>query len=231
MYSNIAANCGELAIDELVAHAATQRLEIGNPGADIEKSTNIELGLRKHLGNVTGEFNLFYNQIADYIFLFDSGVFSEGTEIARYLQEDAVFTGFESQLSLPLLRTGDHISELTLFSDYVRARFNKSGNVPRIPALRYGAEYKHSHVNWQAILRLSEVTDQSNFGANETSTAGHTLLSLYVDYHLQLPGWTGLLFINGTNLLDENIRHHASLLKDVAPAPGRSWEVGLRFEF
>ena len=231
LYSNIATNCGELAIAEMVEHAATQRLEVGNPRSVLEKSTNIELGLRKHLGNVTGEFNLFYNSIADYIYLFDSGLYNAGTEIARYLQEDAIFTGFEAELSVPLLRTGDHVSDITVFSDFVRARFDHAGNVPRIPALRAGLEYRHSHVNWQAKIRLAEGSDQNNHGVNETPTSGYTMLNFYADYHLQWPGQTALVFIKGTNLLDENIRHHASLLKDVAPVPGRSWEIGLRLEF
>jgi iron complex outermembrane receptor protein len=42
---------------------------------------------------------------------------------------------------------------------------------------------------------------------------------------------TVLLFLKGSNMLDESIRSHTSLLKDVAPAAGRAIEVGLRFEF
>ena len=41
--------------------------------------------------------------------------------------------------------------------------------------------------------------------------------------------WT--LFAQARNLLDEAIRHHSSFLKEVAPQPGRSLRVGVRFEF
>jgi iron complex outermembrane receptor protein len=40
-----------------------------------------------------------------------------------------------------------------------------------------------------------------------------------------------LVFLRGTNLLDEEIREHPSFLKEVAPAAGRAWELGLRFNF
>lgn len=40
-----------------------------------------------------------------------------------------------------------------------------------------------------------------------------------------------LLFIRGSNLLDEDARRHASPLKDHAPLPGRSLGAGVRFEF
>lgn len=231
LYSNVGTGCGELASDLLISHAATQRLEIGNPNADKERSTNIEIGLRKHLGDVSGELNVFYNNIADYIFLFDTGIFAEEVEIARYLQQDAVFKGFEAELNFPLYRTGDHLSEITLFSDYVEAEFSSAGNVPRIPPLRFGAEWLHSHLDWQLKLRWSEVQNQSDVGTNESRTNGYSLLSFYADYHFDFNGQSGLLFFKGVNLLDERIRNHTSLLKDVAPAPGRALEIGFRLEF
>ena len=39
------------------------------------------------------------------------------------------------------------------------------------------------------------------------------------------------VFLRGSNLLDEDIRQHTSPLKDLAPLPGRSVHVGLRYEF
>ena len=231
-YSNIDANCLEQDHESLVAHAATQRLEIGNPFATTETSTNFELGWRKHAGNITGEFNLFYNAIDDFIYLWDTGLFEDDVEIARYLQQDAVFKGFESQLMFPLYSTGSHLSELALFADYVEAEFDRGGNVPRIPPLRFGFEWTHSHVNWLVKLRWTRVDSQSDLASNETASDGYHLLSLYGDYHLDVGrGGSLLLFARGNNLLDETIRNHTSLLKDVAPAPGRGVEVGLRLEF
>lgn len=231
LYSNIDTSCNAFANNELIAHAATQRLEIGNPTAGREKSTNIEIGLRKHFGDVTGELSIYRNDIADYIYLFDSGLFVDDVEISRYLQEDVVFQGIEAELKFPLLRAGNHLSDLVIFGDYVSAKFNHIGNVPRIPPARYGVELKHSHVDWQAKLRLTRVEDQSDTAINENPTNGHTLLNLYVDYHVQFGNQSGLLFLNGSNLLNERIRHHTSLLKDVAPAAGRAIEIGFRFEF
>jgi len=231
-YSNIDTSCNAMAVPDLIAHAATQRLEIGNPHANKERSTNLEVGLRKHLGAFTGEFNVYYNDIADFIYLYDSNQFANDVEISRYLQQDAVFSGFEAEMSVPVRRSGDHLTEMTLFSDYVRAKFDNAGNVPQIPPLSYGVELSHSHINWQAKLRLTNIADQRKTAINESSTNGYTLLNFYADYHLQFGGGDmAYLFLKGSNLLDETIRHHTSLLKDVAPAPGRAMEVGLRWEF
>ena len=201
------------------------------PDADVESSTNFEIGIRKHLGEVRGEVNLYYNDISDYIFLNDTGVFLNDVEISRYQQSDALFYGMEVEVNFPLRRSGDHLTEVSLFGDYVRAEFDSQGNVPRIPPLSAGVELRHSHVNWQTKLRWTEVQNQSDTGFNETRTGGYSLVNYYADYHIPFGNSETLLFFKVNNLLDEEIRHHTSLLKDLAPAPGRSIEVGLRLEF
>ena len=231
LFSNIDTVCGEPEIPDLVLHGATQRFEIGIPNANREKSTNIELGFRKHAGDVRAELNLFYNDIKDFIYLLDSGNFNEGFEISRYTQENSVFKGVEVEISFPLFRVGAHSSELSIFSDYVSAEFQNTGNVPRIPPLRYGAEISHSHTNWQLKLQVTRVAEQSDTAEDETRSEGYTLLGFYGDYHIEWGDQEILLFAKGNNLLDEKIRNHTSLLKDVAPAAGRAIEVGIRYEF
>lgn len=231
LYSNISTGCGELATDMLVEHAATQRFEIGLPNADVEKSTNFEIGYLKHMGSVRAEANVYYNNIDDYIFLFDTGVFEDEVEISRFQQNDATFYGVEAEVNFPLRRSGEHLTELSLFGDYVRAEFDRAGDVPRIPPLNIGFELRHSHVNWQAKLRWTEMQNQSDIAANETRTDGYSLLNFYADYHLPFTAAETLFFFKANNLLDEEVRHHASLLKDQAPAPGRAFEIGLRVEF
>lgn len=231
LFSNIDTSCGELPSELLVEHAATQRLEIGLPDAEVEHSTNFEIGLRKHLGDLRGEVNFYYNDISDFIFLNDTGVFLDDVEISRYQQADALFYGMEVEVSFPLRRSGDHLTEFSLFGDYVRAEFDSQGNVPRIPPLSAGFELQHSHVNWQTKLRWTEVQSQTDTSINESRTDGYSMLNFYADYHLPFSDSESLFFVRANNLLDEEIRHHASVLKDLAPAPGRSIEVGLRFEF
>jgi len=40
-----------------------------------------------------------------------------------------------------------------------------------------------------------------------------------------------MLFLRGTNLGDEEARRHSSPLKDIAPLPGRSVQLGVRLDF
>ncbi|MES3008386.1 MAG: TonB-dependent receptor [Pseudomonadota bacterium] len=233
LYSNIDAVTCRTPDDEhqLIAHAATQRLEIGNPDADKERSTNFEIGLRRHLGRVTGEVNVFYNSIRDYLYMRDTGVEVDEIPIAMLTQEDAEFKGLEVEFTLPIAGNDLQRTDLTLFGDYVRAELQRGGNVPQIPARRFGAEISHAQDHWIYKLRATRVASQSDVALRETKTEGYTLLNASVDYHAELFAGEATVFGKLNNLLDEEIRNHTSLLKDVAPEAGRSVEVGLRIEF
>ena len=193
--------------------------------------TNIEIGLRRHMGTVTGDLNLFYNDIKDYLYMRDTGLYVDDVQIARMTQDDAVFKGVEVEMSMPVSSSDRHLTELSLFGDYVRATLDANGNVPRIPPLRMGAEVSHSHSNWQYKLRLTRVSDQKDVAMNETDTKGYTLLNASVDYHAMTGDQVLTVFGKANNLLDEKIRNHTSVLKDVAPEAGRSLVLGVRFEF
>ena len=38
-------------------------------------------------------------------------------------------------------------------------------------------------------------------------------------------------FVDGRNLTNEEVREHASFLKDIAPSPGRSIRTGIAWKF
>ncbi len=231
-YSNVQlGNCMPSADrEDWVVHAATGLLEIGNPDLDTETATNLEIGYHKHSGRLTLELNAYYNQIDDYIYLGEDGEFEE-TEIARYLAEDADFYGFEGQLQYRLLQNDLGELDLSMQGDIVRAEFDDAGDVPRIPPARFGLGLAWHSSNWNLELNLTEVFDQNNASVGETETDGYTLLDLYADYHVPVGNGELLFFARGSNLLDEEIRNHASFLKNYAPEPGRGFRIGLRYNY
>ncbi len=232
LFSNIHTDsCIEAAPEEMIQHVATHRFEIGNPDLNTETAQNLELALRKHMGTTLGELSLFYNSISDYIFLVDTGVAVDATEVSRYLQQDATFSGIEAEITFPFeINAASHV-DLTLFGDYVRADLDDGSNVPRIPPLRIGTEIALLQQNWSIKLRATAVDDQTRTAENETATEGYTLVNLYFDYHLPFGEQQLVAFIKGNNLLDKEIRGHASLVKDFAPEPGVGFEAGLRYQF
>ncbi len=234
LFSNTdVATCARKADDEdLILHAATGLLEIGNPLLEKETSRNIELGYRRHAGSVTGELSIYRNEIDDYIFLDVTGEEHEEQPIGTYLARDAKFTGIEGEISFSLFENLTSTLELSLFGDLVRAEFDAGGNVPRIPAAKLGGELRYFGDRWSTHLHLTQVSDQDDAGELELPTDGYTLLSFYADYHWPVANDSELrVFLRADNLLDESVRNHTSFLKNYSPEPGRSVQLGVRFEY
>ena len=121
---------------------------------------------------------------------------------------------------------------MSFFGDMVDADFDPGGNAPRIPAQKIGSELRFFGDNWSAHVHVTRVAEQDDVSRFELATDGYTLLSLYADYHIGVGGDSEVkLFVRGDNLLDEEIRNHASILKNFAPESGRGVTLGLRFEY
>ena len=218
--------------DDLVLHAATNLLEIGNVNLDSETSNNFELGYRKYSGSWTGEISAYFNKIDDYILLDITGEEIEEQMVARYTSRDATFKGIEAQVTYNIFESSETNAVLTVFGDMVEAEFDRGGNVPRIPSSKLGAELRYFGSDWSAHIHVTRHGEQDDVGRLELETDGYTLLSVYADYHLQVGGESEVkLFVRGDNLLDEEIRNHTSLPKNYAPEPGRAITVGLRYVF
>ena len=231
-YSNVDTSRCSAAVDpeDWVSHAATGLLEIGDPELGKERAANIEIGFRKHSGKLTGEISVYYNQIQDYIYLEDSGEFEEQT-VARYVSEDTDFFGAEGRINFRALQNEYGELDLSLKGDLVRAEFDDSGDVPRIPPARLGLSLAWHSPSWSLNMSLTKVFDQKETALGEFKTDGYTRLQLYADYHVDLGSGELLLFAKGNNLLDENIRDHTSFLKNYAPEPGRGVRLGVRYTY
>jgi iron complex outermembrane receptor protein len=81
-----------------------------------------------------------------------------------------------------------------------------------------------------AGLEATRYDKQNKPGAFETPTDGYTMVNADVGWALD-QNHSFHLFAKATNLLDEDARRSTSLVKDVAPLPGRSLTIGLRASF
>lgn len=229
-------------------HHATRSYERGSAGLGKELSNNLDLGYRFNSDWLTAELNLFHNWVADYIYqqrssgqLFnaETGSFvtpandcAECFPLLNTRQADATFKGFEAQAVFPLMQNNYGALDLTLFGDYTRGTFNNGNDVPRMPPLRYGLQLGYEKNDFSAHARLTRAEAQNNPGENETKTDSYLLLNVGAQYQLtDLQGVDILLFAKGKNLLNENIRNSTSYLRNFAPDPGRSAEIGLRISY
>ena len=95
----------------------------------------------------------------------------------------------------------------------------------------FGANLGFEYGDFAADLRAIKVAKQDKIAQGELTTDGYNLLNLNIGYNLYFDNADLLLFLRGQNLLDEEIRDHASFLKDRAPRAGRSLTAGFRLTF
>lgn len=227
-------------------HFATQSYELGEKDLKVETSYNLELSFKAEFDEVSTELNVFHNWSKDYILQQRTGqLFNLDTEqintvcsgnclpVYKAVQQDARFYGFESQISFPLWRSGSKNLKGGFFGDYVRGQLDTGGNVPRLPPLRYGVQLDYTgYKDFAAGLRLTRAEEQNKVASNESSTKGYLLLDANINYNWQFANNSeALLFVKGSNLLNETIRNSTSFLKDHAPEPGRGIELGVKITY
>lgn len=215
-------------------HLASSTFEVGDSSLGDETSHHMDIGLRKTAGTLTWTVTAFYTSFADFIFLRDTG--TEDVEsvlpIFAYSQQDAQISGLEAELFAPIAEIGVGELDLRLFSDYVRGEFESGDDLPRLPPLRVGARLQYHDDRLVTGLEFARYAKQDNTAAFEESTPGYTMVN--ADLNWRMPSSRGpeiTLFLKGTNLLDEEARRHTSLVKDIAPLPGRNFVAGLRASF
>lgn len=237
------------AIEELYVngiHHGTATFQVGDQTLRKEAHNNVDLSLRKTSGFMRWKINAFYNRFNHYIFY--KSVDSNGDRIAdrvnhegelaadgeflvqNLAQTDAVFYGAEAEVIFSL--KPDSL-DLRLFTDYVRAKLGQhNGNVPRVTPPRFGFELNYRSGAFSTNLTTIHVLRQNKAAELETNTSGYTLLNLEASYRLKSTRSNGIwLFVQGRNLLDEEMRMHTSYLKNFAPLPGRALIAGIRSDF
>jgi iron complex outermembrane recepter protein len=213
-------------------HLAIGRFEIGDTSLRKETARTADLTLHRHAEHgIHWTATAFYNDFSDYIYAADTGLVADALPVFRYTQADAEFYGFEGEIGLPLYRDARNQFEVRLASDYVRGRLQDGGNLPLIPPLRYGVELHYERDELHVGLETYRYARQDEVADGERTTAGYTMLDADVSYRIGLPAGNLLVFLRGSNLLDEEARRATSPLKEIAPLPGRSLHVGARAEF
>ena len=97
---------------------------------------------------------------------------------------------------------------------------------------RYGLQLSYEKNDWSTDVRLTRGEAQTYAGDNQSTTPGYLLLNLGAQYQVaSFHESQVMLFAAGKNMLNENIRNSTSYLRNFAPDPGRSAEIGIRVSY
>ncbi len=193
--------------------------------------------------------HLFHSDVSDFIYQANTGIFYDLAEqlfrnncvrlaeclpVYEYSQSPAELQGLEWQWALPSwpLATGQLNAEL--FADYVRGRLTGATTqraIPRMPSWRMGISVEWSNNAWLLEASSTYVAEQNDPGEFETTTDSYVRVDGAVHLALPVKGGQGSIFLKGKNLTDTGIRNATSFIRNFTPEPGRSVELGIRWEW
>ena len=215
-------------------HTATGAYEQGQANLRIEKSNGLDGQIRWKSGQDSLTLGAYYTKFSNYIGLRSTNVVNGDFNISQFSGIKAEFKGVELEGKSMLT---DHL-QLNVRGDYVDAKDKTNGGyVARISPLKLSIGLKYEFDHFGARMDVLHAFKQDNVATNfnyltgkELVTDAYTNVSIMATY--KLPTQYNLeAFTRANNLLNEEIREHASFLKDIAPMGGRSIMFGLRGDF
>lgn len=229
------------AIEELYSqgpHESTATFDIGDAALQKETSRNIELTLQKTEGLVHWKANVFENRVKSYVFGRTDGTMvdeagdpqADGEFMLRkWSQGDATIRGAEGEISYNMHGQG---LSLRTFADTSRGTLDNAGSLPLQPATRFGADAGYRQGLWRSGVSVLHAQSQDRLASFETvATPAYTQVDANLSYTKRFGTTQWTWFAIAKNLLNQDIRLSTSLLRDVAPQPGRNLIVGVRTRF
>ena len=210
-------------------HVATRAFEVGNADLSAERVTSIEATGHLELGRFDADLHLFHADYDGFIDLIPTGGEEDDLPIFQYVQGDATFRGLEAEIGFQAWENGSDGLRLEASYDTVRGTTD-FGPPARIPPWSLTARAIVDLGPWTLKVQGRHVGEQDRVADFELPTDSYTTFDGYV-------GWSPsdddglLLYAEVRNATDEEVREHASFLKDLTPQPGRNIRIGAAYQF
>ncbi len=215
------------------AHLATNSFEIGDPNLDNEVAVNAAMTLGFNDASWEAAVTVYYTQFSDFIFEQATGEEIDELPVFEYRQEDVTFFGLDAEVARTIYQQDGRAVALRALFDIVSAELDVSGNdnLPRLPPMKAGIGATVVVNGLNVNVDYLYVGEQDDVTTTEFETDSYNDLQVALSWKIPLGNASIEWVLAGRNLLDDEQRHHASFIKDFAPAPGRTIEAGLRLNF
>ena len=215
-------------------HLATQAFEIGDPNLNEEEVLAATLSAGYTKQRLELDASLYVMQFEDYIYEIATNQEIDELPVFRWQQNDTTFTGMNIKGLIHLASVGGGDLDLNFLFDLVRGELDNGAgdrHLPRIPAARNSVGLSWRTDLWEMAVDYLRVNNQRRVAEFELPTDSYEDLSVFIQRKFALASNEVRVFLHGRNLTDDEQRHHGSIVKDLAPAPGRRWEIGVRMDF
>jgi len=212
------------------SHHGTFMYKKGNPNLLAENSLQTDLSIQVNGEDSVLSFDLFLNDIRDYIYLQPTNTVIDGLQLHNFLQQDATLYGGEIHLNKNT--SFDWLSYYTSL-EYVFGETQDGMALPYISPLTFNQVFNISFSsNYSFEIDFVAKAQQNRTAMYEESTDGYSLLNLSGSWMTSFLGNDLNIFWNIDNVFDKEYYDHLSRLKTVGiHEMGRNISVGLKYNF
>ena len=212
------------------SHHGSFQYKKGNTNLVAEESLQTDLSYQINNNNSIVSFDLFYNDISDYIYLNPSSMFEDGLKVYDYMQQDAKLYGGEIHLN-----KNTSIDWLSYYTsvEYVFAESMDGEALPFISPLTLNQVFNIDFGNNYSVeIDFIAKAKQSRVSMFEEETDGYSVLNLSGNFKTEFMNNDLNLFWRISNVFDKEYYDHLSRLKTAGiHEMGRNISVGLKCNF
>ena len=212
------------------SHHSTFMYKKGNPNLLAENSFQTDLSIQVNSEDSVLSFDLFLNDIRDYIYLQPTNTLIDGLQLHNFLQQDATLYGGEIHLNKNT--SFDWLSYYTSI-EYVFGETQDGMALPYISPLTFNQVFNISFSsNYSFEIDFVAKAQQNRTAMYEESTDGYSLLNLSGTWMTSFLGNDLNIFWSIDNVFDKEYFDHLSRLKTAGiHEMGRNISVGLKYNF
>ena len=211
-------------------HHGTFRYEKGNSSLVAETSFQTDITLEINNDDSSLSFDLFYNDINDYIYVSPSSLTMDSYKVYNYMQQNATLWGGEIHYSK---QTGiDWLTSHTSL-EYINGETADGHALPFIAPLTFNQVLTANiSSNYSFEIDFLAKAKQSRVSQFEEETDGYSLLNLTGNWMTSFLDNDLNIFWSVDNLFDKEYFDHLSRLKTAGiHEMGRNISIGLKYNF
>ena len=211
-------------------HHGSFRYEKGNSSLVAETSFQTDITLEVNNDDSSLSFDLFYNDINDYIYVSPSSLTMDGYKVYNYMQQNATLWGgeihYSKQTGIDWLRSHTSL-------EYINGETADGDALPFIAPLTFNQVITANiSSNYSFEIDFLAKAKQSRVSMFETETDGYSVLNLSGNWMTSFLDNDLNIFWSVDNVFDKEYMDHLSRLKTAGiHEMGRNISVGLKYNF
>tara|TARA_B100000579_G_scaffold397720_1_gene377491 strand:- start:385 stop:1515 length:1131 start_codon:yes stop_codon:yes gene_type:complete len=211
-------------------HEGTFRYEKGNASLEAETSFQSELSLDIMNKDSSLAFDVFYNDISNYIYIAPSSEAIDGYKVYNFLQQNATLWGSEIIYSK---KTGIEWLSSNTSLEYINGKTAQGDPLPFIAPLTFKQVFNLDFSeNYSLEIDFVAKAKQSRISQFEEETDGYSLLNLSGNWKTSFLVNDLDIFWSIDNVFDTEYFDHLSRLKEAGIHElGRNVSIGLKYNF